>query len=549
MKVRGRFIPKRISFILRSSRKGTIASATLVASMVVTIGLSQAALFEHEISVKPPRSATSQAQPPSPSSIGASAILTYQALSDALSSAMPKTFDASGRQQVCADLNEQVEQTVHKLIGGDVGRFVGRVAKVVTQVVTVNQVRHVCQDVDYKVQVDRTGSVTVSPAVNKVHLSTTVSITGQAGFSGDVAKALALDKKNFRGGIEGSADISVDLDDHWCPHLGVTAGYRWTDKGQLEIIHNVWLGIEGQVGDKLKDQINSAVAKLQSSLTCDTVPKAVRDIWHAYSFAVPIPNLPGNSAYVNFTPTSAGLSGIGYGATDLGLAMTMGGTVEVTTSPASTTPAADLPPLTRIPATSDKIAIVLPVKIGYDDAAKAALAYFKGRSFEADTPAGHVKAVVTDLDVYPSAGRLALALGFSATTPHRIFDTKGNVYLLAEPVLDAGQQIVKLQNVSFTAALDNKLWSTLVTVFNGPIKALIEQKAVFDLKPRIADLRAKIQPQLVAAAAKEKIVLTLKQDFVGLRSINLEDKTLEVVAEFDGTADLVVRDILIPPIK
>ncbi len=512
---------------------------------------SRAGLFDHELSAKPPRTSGQQAprRQPTPSSIGASAFITYQTLTEALSSALPTNFDASGRQSVCADLNEVVQQSVTQRIGGDVGRFVGQVAKYVTKIVTVNQVRHVCQDVDYKVQVARTAPVTVSPGVNKIHVVTNVSIIGQAGFSGDLAKALALDKKNFRGGIEGNADVSLDLDEHWCPHLGVTAGYRWTDKGQLEIIHNVWLGIEGQVGDKLKDQINGAIAKLQSSLTCDTVTKALADIWHPYSLAVPLPDLPGNSAYVNFMPTSAGFSGVAYSPTGLGVALALAGAIEVTTSPAAQPGGSNLPPLTRIPATSDKIAIVLPVRIGYDDASGAALAYLKGHAFDADTPAGHIKAKVTSVELYPSNGRLALALGFSASTPRRFFDTAGTVYLLAEPLLDAGQQVVKLKNVSFTAVVDNALWSTLAEIFNGPIKTFIEQRALYDLKPRLADLRSKLQSQLVEASAKQKIVLALKQDFVGLESINLDDKSLNVVVEFDGEANLVVRQIAIAPIK
>ncbi len=159
-----------------------------------------------------------------------------------------------------------------------------------------------------------------------------------------------------------------------------------------------------------------------------------------------------------------------------------------------------------------------------------------------------MKATVTGVKIYPSDGKVALALQFSASTGHQIFDTKGTVYLLAVPTLDAGQQTVALKNVSFTAAVDNPLWSTLASVFNGPIKAVIEREASYDLKPKIAELQSKLQSQLTAEAAKQKIALTFNQGFAGLRDIQLEEKTLDVVAVFNGQADLVVRDITIPPI-
>jgi Domain of unknown function (DUF4403) len=230
------------------------------------------------------------------------------------------------------------------------------------------------------------------------------------------------------------------------------------------------------------------------------------------------------------------------------LALSLNGTTEVTTSPPTSPVPTNLPLLTRIPSATDKIGIVLPIEIGYDDASKTLQNYFKGRVYEANTPAGDVKATVTGVKIYPSDGKLALALEFSASTGHQILNTKGTVYLLALPTLDTGQQVVSLKNVSFTATLDNALWSTLATVFNGPIKAVIEHEASYDLKPKIADLQSKLQSQLAAAAAKQKIDLTLSQTFAGLRDIQLKERTLDVIAEFDGRADLVVRNITIPPI-
>ena len=71
-----------------------------------------------DVSAKPAQ--TSIAAPPLPpttSDIGASASVTLSALSSALSMALPSTFEANGRQKVCADLNEVVQQQIQKKIG------------------------------------------------------------------------------------------------------------------------------------------------------------------------------------------------------------------------------------------------------------------------------------------------------------------------------------------------------------------------------------------------------------------------------------------------
>lgn len=509
-----------------------------------------AAWLGGDVSEKPARSAVSKPLPTTISDIGASASVSYQALSSALTQALPGSFNANGRQQVCADSNEAVQQTVQKRIGGDVGKILGGAVRIITQAITVNQLRHVCQDVDYTVSVDRTSPVTVSPTVNSVHVSTNVTISGQAGFSGDVAKALKLDKKNFRGGVEVFADLAFDVDDHWCPKINGTANFRWTDKGQLEIVHNVWLGIEGQVGDKIKDRLNDAIGQLQTKLQCDMVTDAVRKNWRPYSIPINVPALGASTISLNFKPQTAGFSGVSYGKDDLRFALAVGALTELTTEPPPVPDQTEaLPPLKRIPVSSDAIAITVPIRVGYDDLSDAARSFLKNRNFETDTPVGHVKVNISDAQIYPSNGRLAAGLQFSAKTNHQFLDTNGTVYLTATPQLDVQNQVLKFTDVSYTSITDNPAWSALAVVFKTLIKNAIEQKAIFDLKPQIATLRAQMQDQLSAAAAKVKIGLALKQDYVGLQAVQLDDNVLTVVATFDGAADLIVDEIPLDQLK
>jgi hypothetical protein len=503
------------------------------------------------VSVKPAQtSAAATPLPTTTSNIGASARVTLNALSSALTAALPSSFEANGRQKVCADLNEVVEQQIQKKIGGDVGKWLSRAVRIVTQTISVNQLRHVCQDVDYTVSVSRTSPVTVSPAVNAVHVSTGVTISGQAGFSGDVAKALKLDRKNFRGGVEVFADLAFDVDQHWCPTITGAANFRWTDKAQLEIVHNVWLGIEGQVGDKIKDRLNAAIAELQSKLRCDDVTTAVSKAWHLYSIPLKVPALGASQLFLNFTPESAGFSGVSYEKDDLRFALAIGALTELTTVQATPPPQAlALPSLKRIPASSDAIAITVPISLDYGALSDATKSFLKGRTFAANLPTGHVALTTDDVQIYPSNGQLALGVHFAAKTNHQFFDTKGVVYLLSTPQLDPTNQVVRFADVSFTTITDNAVWSSVATIFQSTIKSELEQKAVIDLKPKIADLRAQIQNQLGAAAAKQGIGLSLQQDFIGLQSVQLDDHAVTVVAVLKGAADLVVNEIPLDRLK
>ena len=503
-----------------------------------------------DVSAKPTQaSATAAPLPTTTSNIGAGASVTLNALSFALTAALPSSFEANGRQNVCADLNEVVQQQIQKKIGGDVGKWLSRAVRIVTQTVSVNQLRHVCQDVDYTVSVSRTSPVTVSPAINAVHVSTDVTISGQAGFSGDVAKALKLDRKNFRGGVEVFADLALDVDEHWCPKITGAANFRWTDKAQLEIVHNVWLGIEGQVGDKIRDRLNAAIAKLQRKLRCDDVTTAVSKAWRPYSIPLNVPALGASQLFLNFTPQSARFSGVSYEKDDLRFALAIAAQTQLTTIPAPPPQAPTLPPLKRIPASSDAISMTVPIRLDYGALSDATRSFLKGRTFAADLPMGHVAVTVDDVQTYPSNGQLAFGVHFAAKTNHQFFDTKGIVYLLSAPQLDPTHQVVRFTDVSFTTITDNAVWSSVTTLFQSTIKTELEQNAVIDLKPKIADLRAQIQKQLSAAAAKQGIALSLEQDYIGLQSVQLDDHYVTVLAVLKGAADLVVNEIPLDHLK
>jgi hypothetical protein len=89
----------------------------------------------------------------------------------------------------------------------------------------------------------------------------------------------------------------------------------------------------------------------------------------------------------------------------------------------------------------------------------------------------------------------------------------------------------------------------VATVFQSAIKSELEQKAVIDLKPKIADLRAQIQNQLGSVAAKQGIGLSLTQDYIGLQLLQLDDRSITVVAALKGAADLVVNEIPLDHLK
>src|SRR5439155_1677926 len=84
---------------------------------------------------------------------------------------------------------------------------------------------------------------------------------------------------------------------------------------------------------------------------------------------------------------------------------------------------------------------------------------------------------VNTVEIYPSGGRLAVGLGFAATTPEASMNATGWLYLVGRPVLDAATQTLRVADLSYTLKIDNKLWSVLTAAFSKQILAAIQPAA------------------------------------------------------------------------
>ena len=494
------------------------------------------------VSERPPRQGGALGLPRQVSSIQATVSIPLQAVAEVLERAVPLRYGDRGRDRVCAQLTEQIKKTIEKRVGGDVGKAIGALAKLVTEVVTLNQTREVCQDVDYHYEVRREGPFQVVALADRLQVTAPLSAAGQAGFTGDVAKALGLDRKNFRAALTVTADISADLSNDWCPVFNASAGFSWTDKAALEIVHNWWINIDGQVGPQLQRELDNAAAALRSSVSCEDVKAAVMPYWHAYQ--VPL-TLPGEgNATLHLVPRRIGFSGIRYEADRLRLALGLEGETEVLSGDA--VPPGDsgaLPDLSAISADANVTRIAVPIRVGYEQLSDMLENQLSKQPFEADSPLGRVRIWIEAVEVYPAAGRLAVGLRFRAETEGRLFDTQGQVYLLADVHVDPQSQTIALTGLDFTPHVDNELWALVSTVLHERIRVAIEQGAKIDLKPGIAELRTRLAESLSELAEREKLTVALNDAFIGVREVSASAQALEILVSFEGTASIAVGAI------
>ena len=517
----------------------------LVAVLIVAVGgWAWYSQRDRELSEKPIRGGVAEANTSSSTSVQIRADIQYAAIADLLSRNVPPSMAGSGRNRVCSDLNEEVQQTVQRTIKGSLGKLLGSFTKIVFQVVTVNQVRHVCADVDYNCDVERDGPIVVSGSPAGLHLELPVSATGGAGFSGDLAKALGMSHKNFRGSLVAIADATLGLDTNWCPVLNANVRFEWRNKAQLEIIHNVWLNIDGAVGPQISKAMTDALNKAKATLTCGMVRQKVGAIWHPYSEQLKVPG-GGPDVALNFLPEKAAFSGVSYGSAAASLAVGITGTADVAMSPSPAGASLPIPSLDKIPVTSDRFSLAVPIRASWVDLSKEVTSQVVGRVFEANSAIGHASVIIDKIEVYPSGQQIALAVHLAANLPGRWLNTKGWLYLTATPVLDPATQTLRATDLHLTRGLDNQTVAAILAVLHGPIESYLQHLAFFDLKPGIQHGRVSLAAALGRFAETQKIVVLIKDDFAGMRSVQVDDQFLTANVGVDGTADVGVNGLMI----
>ncbi len=513
--------------------------AALAAGAAVWLGRMQAT--DADLSEAPERRAVVPSVPEAPSSLQVRLVLPAAGLADALDRAMPENHRIAGRQRVCVDVVEKVRESVQEQVGGDLGRLLGDLAGRVADEAAGSRTREVCQDVDYDVTIRKNGAPKVRSTGQALEVVLPIAAEGQAGFPGELARALGFDRKNFRGALDAIARVSVDLSSDWCPTVSAEADFRWTDKAQFELLDGWWIDIDKPAGAELRRRIEEGIAALDGIVTCDTVRGALAPQWREVNLALPVPEAGEDVAHLHVRPTGAGFSGIDYGADRISAAIQIDGVTELRSGPA---PAdgrpLDLPRLERIDTTANRVDINLPVRLDYGTLVGELNRQLAGRTFTGAIPSGEARVTIEEVTVYPSGDRLAAGVRFTADLDARLLGTSGWAYLAARPVLSEDGSRLTLEDVALTRQLDNELWSLLSGIFNDQIAEQITKAAVLPLDDAVAVARTQLDAALDDLRSKTGIEIALDDPRITLTALVPAAEALEAVARFSTRAEVSV---------
>jgi hypothetical protein len=538
--------------------------------LVSTICISLAACNDKALFQAPPRGGDAVPPPAvSDSVLTLVASLPYNTLAQAAEGKIPKSVPLEGDGHVaCLDLpylnpghigshQECFDKPYVDFRGVGTETMCINVPDVVGPSICM---RNQCADYHWNADVNKDGPVRISKSSADIQVRQNIHVTGKAGMGGDLAGALSLSGKSFDAQLSSAVNLSVGLNNQWCPIVKATPVGRWVDNASVEVIGRNCIGFDfGPLGhpqvcagpvnlgladvlngefDKHRDDIQRAA---QGILSCDAVRARVSEQWHPFSIKI---DRPGQAPlFLNIEPKTAGFSGLIAEEEAIKMVVRVGAKTVLSASEIPET-GTSLPPLDQASANQGSLDVNRQAIAPYDFLKNELAASLKGKMFKKDIASGAVEVRIDDVDLYPSNGLLIVGLKIDAKTPGRWFNTTGWVYLSGKPAPAQGGEAIAVENIGFATVLDNEFWTIVQGLFETEILSVLKERSKFDLTNQIDTAASQISTA-IANANISGLNITGGTPTIQLTGVHIAPDNLIVTTRLSMSFDIELSAALI----
>lgn len=414
--------------------------------------------------------------------------------------------------------------------------------------VTFRQISEEGADTRYDLTIRRTSGIKVSEANGRLRATVALALNGTVGLGGSLASLLALDAKTVEAAAEAQVDVSIGLDDGWCPVTQAAVTYQWTRTPRLEVIGGVWIGIEDRVRAQVEEALRSLPEQLKALLPCKDVREQVLALWQPRSIKVQLPAAP--PLHISVHPQSVGLSELVVEPQNLRLVLGLKARTSISSAQPGPLPATFLPPLHPLPEGASerdgRLRLSIPVRAGYDMIRDWLMREFGRQDIPVETPLGIATLRVREIFLYPSAPSIALAVTFDADLPGYWPDTRGRVVFSARPVLSQNGRSIRLTDLQFSRSLDSILWSAASIAFEQQIRAWLSDIAVYDMKDIMDSAMAELRRRLSDPAFTGGLRVTLTRPSLRLQQVVPENDALTILGAAEAGIEAEITALPLP---
>lgn len=182
--------------------------------------------------------------------------------------------------------------------------------------------------------------------------------------------------------------------------------------------------------------------------------------------------------------------------------------------------------------------IVIPAIIDYETLERTLAEEVVGKSF-----GKNISVVIKAIEVRPYGEQLLLETKVAVETglPYGT-ETRGTLYLLAEPKLNAKSQTIRLENVELETDSQNMLFSMAGKAAEPLLLEAISRRIPFDLGPKLKEFRDGSE-DAISALSSENVSVTGKVHRVRLARLDVGPEHLRLVFTAEGRVKATVQAI------
>lgn len=286
------------------------------------------------------------------------------------------------------------------------------------------------------------------------------------------------------GALTITAKFRLGVDEFWQARLEADADYEWDRKPHVRI-GPFRARVSNLMGKELEGRIDAAINKLKDRVNRDwNLRERAAERWHELHHVRHLSDRLG--AWLVVDPASAFFPPVRYEPDALIIEFGLGAYLSTAVGQVPAPPAPEpLPELTLGPAPLDGFSIRLPVRLNYAGMRKKILQAQSERTITLEE--GELN--IEDIKLYSSEQSLVVAARIIASSPTRLFNTRGWVYLVGRPVYDSEKRILYVEDLDFSRQVDNPLVSGASWVLQDSLRQRLRAHLQFDLHDRIEELK------------------------------------------------------------
>ena len=298
--------------------------------------------------------------------------------------------------------------------------------------------------------------------------------------------------------------------------------------GNLDVREHILPGV-GITADKLRTQLNRSVAR------SDFFEQAAREGWGRLCGSTPLGEDSG--LWLETKPVVARAAQIRIDRENI--RATIGVEVKTRLLTERTQPRCPFPKTLLIEKPKPGgFEIVMPAIIDYETLERTLTEEVVGKSF-----GKNVSVLIKALRVRPYGEGLLLETTVAVETDLLSgTGTKGTLYVLAEPKLNAKEQTITLENVKLDVDSQNVLFSMAGKAAEPLLLDAVSRQIPFDLGPKLKELRDGAQDAF-SALSSENVSVTGKVRRVRITRLDVGPENLRLVLTAEGRARATVQAI------